>query len=108
MKRSNSNPTTSITKRRSFREWLKRVTLPNGRKIEPDTPKGKTRSKNEINGYLNKITNIGGVFGIPLAMSIKYAKITVGYIDDDGVKHTKAGAIPIVVAKCGSYLKKEG
>lgn len=41
-------------------------------------------------------------------MSIKYAKTTVGYVDDDGVKHTKAGTIPTVVAKCGSYLKKNG
>lgn len=41
-------------------------------------------------------------------MSIKYAKTTVGYVDDDGIKHTKAGAIPIVVAKCGSYIKKNG
>ncbi|GAN05800.1 rho GTPase activator protein [Mucor ambiguus] len=93
MKRSNSNPTSTLTKRRSFRGWLKRVTIPNGaasRKIGPDsTPKG-------------------GVFGIPLEMSIKYAKTTVGYVDDDGIKHTKAGAIPIVVAKCGSYLKKNG
>lgn len=92
MKRSNSNPTTTLTKRRSFRGWLKRVTLPNGtqRKVGPDdSPKG-------------------GVFGIPLTMSIKYAKTTVGYVDEDNVKHTKAGAIPIVVAKCGSYLKKNG
>lgn len=51
---------------------------------------------------------IGGVFGIPLEMSIKYAKTTVGYVDDDGIKHTKAGAIPIIVAKCGSYIKKNG
>lgn len=45
MQRSNSNPTTSLTKRRSFRGWLKRVTLPNGnqRKVGPDSmPKGKT------------------------------------------------------------------
>ncbi|KAI8335261.1 Rho GTPase activation protein, partial [Choanephora cucurbitarum] len=48
------------------------------------------------------------VFGIPLSMSIKYAKTTVGYIDEDNVRHTKAGAIPIVVAKCGSFLKKNG
>lgn len=45
MRRSNSNPTTStLTKRRSFRGWLKRVTLPNGanqRKVGLDMPKGK-------------------------------------------------------------------
>lgn len=41
-------------------------------------------------------------------MSIKYAKTTVGYIDEDNIKHTKAGAIPIIVAKCGSFLKKNG
>ncbi|KAI8076434.1 Rho GTPase activation protein [Gilbertella persicaria] len=92
MKRSNSNPTSSsLSKRRSFRGWLKRVTIPNGngRKVDPNMPKG-------------------GVFGIPLSMSIKYAKTTVGYIDDDNIRHTKAGAIPIVVAKCGSFLKKNG
>ncbi|CEP19144.1 hypothetical protein [Parasitella parasitica] len=94
MKCSNSNPTTAtVNKRRSFRGWLKRVTVPNGvanRKVGSDT------------------TPKGGVFGIPLEMSIKYAKTTVGYVDDDDIKHTKAGAIPIVVAKCGSYLKKNG
>ncbi|OBZ90374.1 Rho-GTPase-activating protein 5 [Choanephora cucurbitarum] len=92
MRRSNSNPNSStLSKRRSFRGWLKRVTIPNGngRRVDPELPKG-------------------GVFGIPLSMSIKYAKTTVGYIDDDNVRHTKAGAIPIVVAKCGSFLKKNG
>lgn len=48
------------------------------------------------------------MFGVPLMISIKYAKTTVGYVDDDGIKHSKAGAIPIVVSKCGSYLKKYG
>lgn len=47
MKRSNSNPTT-LTKRKSFRGWLKRVTLPNGtqRKVGPDSlPKGECKKK---------------------------------------------------------------
>ncbi|KAI9251213.1 Rho GTPase activation protein, partial [Sporodiniella umbellata] len=48
------------------------------------------------------------VFGVPLTSSIRYAKTSVGYVDEDGVKHSRAGSIPIVVAKCGSFLKQQG
>ncbi|KAG1050283.1 hypothetical protein G6F43_007430 [Rhizopus delemar] len=90
MKRSNSNPNRPL-RRRSFRGWLKRVTLSNNhpKKIEPEEMRG-------------------GVFGVPLTESIQYAKTNIGYVDDDGLKHSKAGSIPIVVAKCGSFLKKNG
>ncbi|CEG77300.1 hypothetical protein RMATCC62417_12080 [Rhizopus microsporus] len=88
MYRTNSNPNRP-QRRRSFKGWLKRMTLPNNqRRIEPQVKEG--------------------VFGVPLNTSIEYAKTTVGYIDEDGVKHSKAGSIPIVVAKCGSFLKKNG
>ncbi|CAO3689405.1 unnamed protein product [Rhizopus stolonifer] len=88
MKRSTSNPNRPL-RRRSFRGWLKRVTLPGSpKKIGSDMK--------------------GNVFGISLTTSIQYAKTSVGYIDDDGVKHSKAGSIPIVAAKCGSYLKQNG
>ncbi|CEG66752.1 hypothetical protein RMATCC62417_03276 [Rhizopus microsporus] len=88
MYRTNSNPSRP-QRRRSFKGWLKRMTLPNNqRRIEPQVKEG--------------------VFGVPLNTSIEYAKTTVGYIDEDGVKHSKAGSIPIVVAKCGSFLKKNG
>lgn len=48
-----------------------------------------------------------GVFGVPLAESIQYAHATISYIDDRTSKQC-FGRIPIVVAKCGSFLKEEG
>lgn len=48
-----------------------------------------------------------GVFGVPLAESIQYAHATISYIDDRTGKQC-FGRIPIVVAKCGSFLKEEG
>lgn len=49
-----------------------------------------------------------GVFGTPLCKSIRYAKVSVGYVDETSVKHPEAGTIPIVVAQCGSFLKAKG
>ncbi|KAI9323322.1 Rho GTPase activation protein [Dichotomocladium elegans] len=46
-----------------------------------------------------------GVFGVPLIESVCYARSTVGYVDEESVKHRRAGIIPLVVAKCGSFLK---
>ncbi|KAI9322241.1 Rho GTPase activation protein [Dichotomocladium elegans] len=46
------------------------------------------------------------VFGIPLAESIKYARVSISYIDDRTGKKCY-GAIPVIVAKCGSFLKEE-
>ncbi|KAG0166872.1 hypothetical protein DFQ30_006627 [Apophysomyces sp. BC1015] len=49
----------------------------------------------------------GGVFGLPLSESLRYAHSSISYIDDrTGIQCF--GVIPIVVAKCGSFLKEEG
>jgi hypothetical protein len=49
-----------------------------------------------------------GVFGVPLVVSISYARRTVGYQDTDQVNHQNAASIPLIVSKCGSYLKRNG
>ena len=49
-----------------------------------------------------------GVYGVPLCESICYARSTVGYVDEDSIKHRRAGIIPLVIAKCGSFLKAHG
>lgn len=48
-----------------------------------------------------------GVFGVALPQSIRYARANISYIDDESGKRL-TGYIPIIVAKCGSYLKEEG
>lgn len=40
--------------------------------------------------------------------SIEYAYYPVGYQDESGALYRRAGAVPIVVAKTGLYLKKNG
>ncbi|KAF7724428.1 hypothetical protein EC973_001092 [Apophysomyces ossiformis] len=49
----------------------------------------------------------GGVFGLPLSESLRYAHSTISYIDDRTGTQC-FGVIPIVIAKCGSFLKEEG
>ncbi|KAI8084484.1 Rho GTPase activation protein [Halteromyces radiatus] len=79
-----------LKKRKSFRRWIRKVTTP---KVSPILPKG-------VDGKHQ------GVFGVPLVASISYARATIGYQDADQVNHQRAAAIPLVVAKCGSYLKR--
>jgi hypothetical protein len=48
-----------------------------------------------------------GIFGIALPQSIRYARANISYLDDESGERL-TGYIPIIVAKCGSYLKEEG
>uniref|UniRef100_A0A060TC99 ARAD1D34584p n=1 Tax=Blastobotrys adeninivorans TaxID=409370 RepID=A0A060TC99_BLAAD len=45
------------------------------------------------------------IFGVPLAVSIQYAKVSISLSDPSGDQFVY-GYIPIVVAKCGVFLKK--
>ncbi|KAI8973519.1 Rho GTPase activation protein [Mycotypha africana] len=45
------------------------------------------------------------VFGVPLEDSLKCARAAIAYVDND-VQYV--GFIPVIVAKCGSFLKDQG
>ncbi|KAL1922921.1 uncharacterized protein VTP21DRAFT_9297 [Calcarisporiella thermophila] len=47
----------------------------------------------------------GRIFGIALEESIKYARVPISYMDGSEQFY---GSIPIIVAKCGAYLKDQG
>ncbi|KAI9813449.1 MAG: hypothetical protein M1827_004124 [Pycnora praestabilis] len=47
-----------------------------------------------------------GIFGVPLQISIKYANVAISLSDENG-KSFIYGYVPIVVAKCGVYLKEK-
>lgn len=49
----------------------------------------------------------GGIFGVPLRQSITYANVAISLIDGEGKSYIY-GYVPIVVAKCGVYLKEKG
>ncbi len=48
-----------------------------------------------------------GIFGVPLQDSIRYANVAISLINDDGESYIY-GYVPIVVAKCGVFLKEKG
>jgi len=48
-----------------------------------------------------------GIFGVPLRQSIAYANVAISLVDSEGKSYTY-GYVPIVVAKCGVYLKEKG
>lgn len=48
-----------------------------------------------------------GIFGVPLNVSIKYANVAISLTGENGKSHIY-GYVPIVVAKCGVFLKDRG
>ncbi|CAI4219149.1 unnamed protein product [Parascedosporium putredinis] len=47
-----------------------------------------------------------GIFGVPLRQSITYANVAISLIDENGSSYIY-GYVPIVVAKCGVFLKEK-
>lgn len=48
-----------------------------------------------------------GIFGVPLNISIKYANVAISLNNEHGESFIY-GYVPIVVAKCGVFLKEQG
>lgn len=48
-----------------------------------------------------------GIFGVPLQDSIRYANVAISLLNDEGQSYIY-GYVPIVVAKCGVFLKEKG
>ncbi|EPQ65181.1 Bgt-4013 [Blumeria graminis f. sp. tritici] len=48
-----------------------------------------------------------GIFGVPLRQSITYANVAISLVDSEGKSYIY-GYVPIVVAKCGVFLKEKG
>jgi hypothetical protein len=48
-----------------------------------------------------------GIFGVPLNESIKYANVAISLTNEHG-ENFIYGYVPIVVAKCGVFLKEKG
>ncbi|CAO3607954.1 unnamed protein product [Mucor fragilis] len=54
--------------------------------------------------HTEKNTKAPDVFGVPLYQSLQVAQTMIAYEDKDFI----IGTIPIIVAKCGAYLKDQG
>lgn len=51
--------------------------------------------------------NPTGIFGVPLQVSIRYAHVAISLTNEHGESFVY-GYVPIVVAKCGVFLKEKG
>lgn len=57
--------------------------------------------------YITPYTEKPGIFGVPLWQSIGYANVAISLTDANGNSFIY-GYVPIVVAKCGVFLKEKG
>lgn len=53
------------------------------------------------------VTAPHGIFGVPLQQSVRYANVAISLFNDEGQSYIY-GYVPIVVAKCGVFLKEKG
>ena len=56
---------------------------------------------------LNTVQAPVGIFGVPLEVSIKYANVAISLTNEHNESYVY-GYVPIVVAKCGVFLKEKG
>ena len=47
------------------------------------------------------------VFGVPLQISIRYTNVAISLFNEQGQSYIY-GYIPVIVAKCGVFLKENG
>lgn len=73
--------------RRDLKSWWKGFKLPSKHQEQHDTKPQ-------------------GIFGVPLRQSITYANVAISLVDEDGKSYIY-GYVPIVVAKCGVFLKEK-
>lgn len=82
----------------SIKSWLKKVVSTH----KKNTKSPGTKRNNKKMSMVNNI--FIDVFNVPLYESLQIANTHIAYED----RNTIIGSIPIVVAKCGSFLKDQG
>ncbi|OAA80085.1 GPI biosynthesis protein Pig-F [Akanthomyces lecanii RCEF 1005] len=81
--------------------------------FQPSSPPNKRDLKSWWKGFIlpsknqeQHETRAPGIFGVPLRQSITYANVAISLIDEQGQSYIY-GYVPIVVAKCGVFLKEK-
>jgi hypothetical protein len=64
-------------------------------------------SRQNTKQFVEIVEQPTGIFGVPLRQSITYANVAISLVDGEGKSYIY-GYVPIVVAKCGVYLKEKG
>ncbi|KAF1989895.1 RhoGAP-domain-containing protein [Aulographum hederae CBS 113979] len=75
---------------------------------EFDQPTGRMEENPQVQALTQFLADLPetGIFGVPLQTSIRYANVAISLFDADGASYIY-GYVPIVVAKCGVFLKEK-
>ncbi|ATY62106.1 GPI biosynthesis Pig-F [Cordyceps militaris] len=116
--------------KRDLKSWWKGFILPSKNQDQPESPESPDRDASYgrlwswplaptivhlqdsqafcvPSGYFFGVeTRAPGIFGVPLRQSITYANVAISLIDEHGQSYIY-GYVPIVVAKCGVFLKEK-
>jgi GTPase-activating protein SAC7 len=88
--------------KRELASWWKKF-----RKQEKVDEKGRTYLVRYGFRSHHTVDTAPGIFGVPLAESIRYANVAISLTNEQGESFIY-GYVPIVVAKCGVFLKEKG
>ncbi|KAG0645270.1 Rho-GTPase-activating 5 [Hyphodiscus hymeniophilus] len=68
--------------------------------------RSRSAQENKAKQIIKAVEQPTGIFGVPLRQSISYANVAISLVDANGKSYIY-GYVPIVVAKCGVYLKEK-
>ena len=90
----------------NWRRWLELLICPQ-QCLNPTTLLRLNGLVSNANQSLYIVDAPVGIFGVPLQDSIKYANVAISLTDEKGESYVY-GYVPIVIAKCGVFLKEKG
>jgi hypothetical protein len=112
-KRKRSSKRRASTANFCSRQCAESCRIPNPRSMIrflshiPSTYFASKGSRQNAKQFLELVEQPTGIFGVPLRQSITYANVAISLVDGEGKSYIY-GYVPIVVAKCGVYLKEKG
>jgi hypothetical protein len=105
----------AVQSKRDLTSWWKNFKRATPQRVQQEE-KGTFRVLSALRSDLSLVSHANllacraapqGIFGVPLQTSIRYANVAISLFNEQGQSYIY-GYVPIVVAKCGVYLKEKG
>ncbi|KAI4763888.1 RhoGAP-domain-containing protein [Aureobasidium sp. EXF-3400] len=104
----------AVQSKRDLTSWWKNFKRATPQRVQQEE-KGTFRVLSALRSDLSLVSHANllvcraapqGIFGVPLQTSIRYANVAISLFNEQGQSYIY-GYVPIVVAKCGVYLKEK-
>ena len=105
----------AVQSKRDLTSWWKNFKRATPQRVQQEE-KGRFRALSALRNDSSSLSHANllacraapqGIFGVPLQTSIRYANVAISLFNEQGQSYIY-GYVPIVVAKCGVYLKEKG